>query len=277
MLGLEIVQVRPPGRPGAAALDDVCSYLGDFLTENNIPWAHSINTCSSRSGRRILIGGHLLNEFSFLREGDIVVNTEPLMEPKFRANTAYLEILSRGEYRVADYGMANIRGLPAGIDAHWLQFPALRSFSKTVRSDKASVDFVFFGTINEARQAKIEKIKAAGYSVRVLSGVYGSARDEEILKARFALNLHYFASGIFESVRCMAAMRLGRPVVSQWVDMEGVPKPFRGSVCFLSALDDRELQSLSTNSCPLHGYGVDQYLSSSTSASYEAQLNFLTN
>ena len=236
MSHIEIIQVRPEGRPGAAALDDVATYLCEFLTENGVSWTHSVNRCNAAAAaRRVLIGGHLLTDFGFMRSGDIVLNTEPMMEPKFKSNTAFVAMLSSGKYRVADYSRKNLELLPAGVDSHWLQFPALRIYESSWQPRKPIWDFVFFGTLNETRKEKISRLRAAGHTVQVLSGVFGPERDAAIRDARYTLNLHYFPSGIFESVRCVASLRLGTPVLSEWVDQPYCPEPFKNSVEFVRA------------------------------------------
>lgn len=233
MSHIEIVQVRPEGRPGAAALDDVATYLREFLTENGVPWTHNLNRCDAASGRRVLIGGHLLSEFEFMRSNDIVLNTEPMMEPKFQANTAFAALLSSGRCKVVDYSRKNLELLPAGVESHWLQFPALRAYEFSQNLRTPIWDFVFFGTLNDARKEKISRLRASGHTVQVLSGVFGAERDAAIRAARLTLNLHYFPSGIFESVRCVASLRLGTPVLSEWVDQSYCPEPFKKCVEFI--------------------------------------------
>ncbi len=194
------------------------------------------------------------------------------MEPKFSANLAYLDFLKSGLCRVADYGKQNLALLPSGVVAHWLQFPALGCFKNDHTLRSTDCDFLFFGTVNDSRLNAINALREAGYTVRALTGVFGESRNREIMKSRITLNLHFFPSKIFESVRCVASMRLGRPVLSEWVDEPTIPEPFVDSVTFT-----RGMAADSTNQIfELAHRRLNAYFESARSRSYIEQLNFFS-
>lgn len=77
-------------------------------------------------------------------------------------------------------------------------------------------DVVFFGSSNERRERALREVEAQGLSLlRIPFGIYGFERDKLLAQARLCLNIHFYESAIFESVRCshLALNRL--PVLSE--------------------------------------------------------------
>lgn len=271
---IEIIQIRPSSRPGAAALDDVVLYVSQFLAENKVSWSHSLNSVSSKKTRKILVGGHLLNEFKFLSSDDIVLNTEPLFENKFRANTAFHNLITSDQSPwIADYSLKNL-SLVSGEKKYWTHFPALRSYSLDGLHDKKDLDLVFFGTISDSRLKKIRKLEKYGFSVSIISGLYGSYRDAEICRAMYSINVHFFESKLFETIRCVTSMRLGVPVISEHVISSEIPKPFRESIIFWD-FENGEAPALDRGTLlSQRGKLIENYLNTSESPEYDAQVEF---
>lgn len=271
---IEIIQIRPPSRPGAAALDDVVLYFSQLLSENKVSWTHSINTVSSKNTRKILVGGHLLNEFNFLSGDDIVLNTEPLLEDKFRANTAFHNLITSGQSPwIADYSLRNL-SLVSGEKKYWVCFPALRSYSLDGLHDKKDIDFLFFGTVSNSRLEKIRKLEKYGFTASIISGLFGSDRDAAIRRAMYSINVHFFESKLFETVRCVASMRLGIPVISEPVVSSEVPKPFRESIFFWD-FESGEAPALERETLlSQRGKLIENYLNTSDSPEYKVQVEF---
>ncbi len=84
-------------------------------------------------------------------------------------------------------------------------------------------DVVFFGSVNDRRRKILDGLREKSLSVlEVPFGVYGKERDEFIAQANLCINIHYYESAIFESVRCSYLAMNGVHVLSERsVDDEG--------------------------------------------------------
>lgn len=77
-------------------------------------------------------------------------------------------------------------------------------------------DITFFGSTNERREHVLRQIAAQGLSLlRVPFGIYGVERDKLLAQSRLCLNIHFYETAIFESVRCSYLALNNIPVLSE--------------------------------------------------------------
>jgi len=77
-------------------------------------------------------------------------------------------------------------------------------------------DVAFFGSSNERREQVLREVEAKGLKLlRVPFGLYGKDRDTFLAQARLCLNVHFYESAIFESVRCSYLALNRMPVLSE--------------------------------------------------------------
>jgi glycosyltransferase involved in cell wall biosynthesis len=121
-------------------------------------------------------------------------------------------------YPVWDYSQANIERLAA------LQVPRLThvpigyvpELTRIVPGPE-DIDVLFYGSIDERREAVLDKLRAKGLRVKSLFGVYGASRDAWIARSKIVINMHvsYYKAQIFEIVRVSYLLANRRVVVSE--------------------------------------------------------------
>ncbi len=75
---------------------------------------------------------------------------------------------------------------------------------------------LFYGTIGPRRAAILDALRARGLNIGIVGGgIYGAERDAFIARAKVVLNLHHYASHIFEVVRAFYLMTNGRAIAGE--------------------------------------------------------------
>jgi hypothetical protein len=151
----------------------------------------------------------------------VIVNLEQLGSNGAQLPPRYLELLRRSA--VVDYDAGNIeayRGQRQRADIPLVSFsfaPYLRqAHPLAAELAQRPIDLLFFGSMNERRQALIQRIEACGLSVSLFDGpLYGPERDAYILQAKAVLNCHFYDSARFEQVRAFQTLSLGTPLICE--------------------------------------------------------------
>jgi hypothetical protein len=81
--------------------------------------------------------------------------------------------------------------------------------------DEEDIDVLFYGSLNERRQAILQALRSRDVKAEAAFGVYDSQRDRLIARAKIVLNLHYYESKVFEVVRVSYLLANGRFVVCE--------------------------------------------------------------
>lgn len=163
--------------------------------------------------RGIVLGARPDNVQGFA-PGTILYNGEQVNRDGFWPNL--VELYSR--FEIWDYSAAN-----ADRYAEWsLPRPQVVRpgycpvLSNRIPKRTRVCDVVFFGSINERRRKILDGLREKSLSVlEVPFGVYGKERDELIATANLCINIHYYESSIFESVRCSYLAQNGIHVLSE--------------------------------------------------------------
>jgi len=168
----------------------------------------------------IVFGSHLLLGHKKLESPPaetVLFNLEQIGSGSPFTNEAYLDLLRR--FPVLDYSLANTRALEAaGVGR--VRHMAIRPMPSTTTplpSDGTvrDIDVLFYGSMNERRAEVLAQIRSSGLRVVELFDVYGSARDELISRAKIVVNIHFYPTAIFESVRIAHLLASGKCVVSE--------------------------------------------------------------
>ncbi|WP_322079681.1 hypothetical protein [Burkholderia cepacia] len=209
--------VRPHGYAHSGAFTELAEVIAYGLEDLGHPVHVNENTMMS-DARNILIGCHLADPGSTAHVPDdtIVVNTEQLHVDEQPWNDKIYRWTSR--YETWDYSERNLTKLNTlGIDsARYLKLgfhPKLQRIPNDVEQD---IDVLFYGTIGPRRAVVLDALRARGLNVGIVSGgIYGAQRDAFIARAKVVLNLHHYASHIFEIVRAFYLMTNGKAIVGE--------------------------------------------------------------
>jgi hypothetical protein len=178
-----------------------------FLTFNQID-NHATN---------IIIGCHLLDPTRaiLLPSDTIIINTEQLDGNESPWRTAILEWGRR--FVIWDYSTKNIHWFSEnGIyNAKHLRIGYQRQLERLKTNAPKNIDILFYGCINQRRLKILNELENTGLCVKHLFGIYGSDRDRWIERSQLVLNVHYYASQIFEIVRVFYLITNSVAVISE--------------------------------------------------------------
>jgi hypothetical protein len=152
----------------------------------------------------------------------IFFNTEQLTRPDVL--TAVVNtIKSAGERMVEvwDYSQVNVDLLAKeGINARYVPVKVSPFYADwlvpTRKALKKKYDVGFCGILNKRRQDIIIELRKRGKTVRIANDLFNRARDEELMKCRAFINIHFTEDyKVWESIRCEPLLYVGAPVVSE--------------------------------------------------------------
>ncbi|WP_175767014.1 hypothetical protein [Burkholderia cenocepacia] len=221
--------VRPPGYPHSGAFTELAEVIACGLEDLGHVVHFSENDMMA-DARNLLIGCHLADPgmTEHVPDDTIVVNTEQIHVDEQPWNERIYRWASR--YETWDYSernLAKLRNLGIG-HARYLKLgfhPALRRIPRDVEQD---IDVLFYGTIGPRRAAILDALRMRGLTVGIVTGLYGEARDAYIARAKVVLNLHHYASHIFEVVRVFYLMTNGKAVVGEVSPTTAVDPDYAG-------------------------------------------------
>jgi hypothetical protein len=208
--------VSPHGYDHHHAFDEVAEALSEAFGElgGSAPITRSADGWQGRAP--IVLGPHLLGHVGSpsLPEGSILFNLEQVAPESSWLKSDYFDRLR--SHPVLDYSRRNLDKLRAAGVPHagLLELGYSPTLTRIPHGEK-DVDVLFYGTITDHRRELIEALRAQGLAVLTLFGVYGTARDEAIARAKIVLNLHQYRSNIFERVRVLYLLANGVCVVSE--------------------------------------------------------------
>ena len=209
-----VVIVSPPGylysesfREVAEALHYALLALGhDSLLTDRLD-------CHDR--QTIVLGSNLLAPYGLEPPNNaILYNFEQVYEGSPWLTPALLDLFRR--YPVWDYSQANIERLAA-----W-HVPRLSHVRvgyvpelTRIAAVPEDIDVLFYGSNSPRRRAVLDSLRARGFRVEWLFGVFGAGRDAMIARSKIVLNMHLYEAEVFEIVRVSYLLANGRAVVSE--------------------------------------------------------------
>ncbi len=169
----------------------------------------------------VVLGAHLLTEAEAFAvpASTIFYNLEQLGGKQLGGAVLpdwYLRLAAK--YRIWDYSPLN---LLRWHEVECLEPPVLLEvgFTPELRripvAPVQDIDVLFYGSHNERRIKVLRGLEAAGVRVHSVFGVYGAERDALIARAKIVLNLHAYATEVFEVVRVSYLLTNAKAVVSE--------------------------------------------------------------
>ena len=212
---ITLVSLRLPHFPHSAAYQDLAFsvYYALMRAGHEIRLGFSPAALGPRS---ILFGAHLLRHFpegaDAIPHDTFIYNTEHTTSDYL--DDAYLALL-RG-HQVWDYSADNAAALAdlLGMPVRHVPLGHVPEMSR-IAAVAEDIDVLFYGSLNPRREAVIEAMRAAGLRVEVAFGVYGTARDALIARARLVLNVHFYQPGHFEVLRVGYLMANRKAVLNE--------------------------------------------------------------
>ena len=176
----------------------------------------------STTARNIILGAHFLNttftpqQLEQLPDDTIIYNTEQMDPNSLAVKSELLYFIQR--YETWDYSLRNIERMGRiGITSR-LKFVPVGYVPELTRIPKDStedIDILFYGSLGERRKVILDTLLQAGAKVHFAFNVYGAERDALIRRAKIVLNIHFYNSAIFESVRVSYLLANQKAVVAE--------------------------------------------------------------
>ena len=148
----------------------------------------------------------------------VIFNFEQLASNSELAGAPYRQWLR--DWLVVDYHSRNVEHLKRenGAAQQVLELPIVPGPSVLFRPELPQdpvVDVLFYGTMNDRRAQVVARLRAAGMTVDVVAGAYGAELTPAIRRARIALHVHFYETGLFPVARVLQPVANGVPVVSE--------------------------------------------------------------
>jgi rhodanese-related sulfurtransferase len=163
----------------------------------------------------IVLGSNVLAAFGWdPPKKPILYNLEQVDDSSYWITPAQLTLFRR--YPVWDYSRANIEQLAArGISG--LTHVPIGYVPQLTRIVPAAedIDVLFYGVYGRRRQAVLNVLRAKGFRVESVNGVFGAARDALIARSKIVLNIHVYEAKVLEIVRISYLLANRRAVVSE--------------------------------------------------------------
>jgi SAM-dependent methyltransferase len=226
----QVVQVRPNGYPHAQALTEMAE--GVYFGLRRLGVTAFYDEAPAGEVRQIVVGAHLLDERQLgeLPRDAILYNSEQIHAGSDWLTGPYLGALLR--HKVWDYSGENVRRLQQH-GARDVRCVPIGYVPELVRIAPLGdeIDVLFYGSVNARRRQVLEALKGRGLKVVELFGVYGEERDRAIGHAKVVLNLHYYASKIFEVVRVAYLLANAKAVVAECGPDTFIEPDLREALC----------------------------------------------
>lgn len=195
--------VSPKNYTHSHAFDDVAAALGEAFAARG--GSAPVVTHPSQWGGRLplVLAPQLLtpNLGLVLPPGTVLFNMEQVDRSSAWMGPTYAALLAR--HAVLDYSYRNAAALRlAGIHhAAVLPIGYAPSLERIAPAAEQDIDVLFYGSTNARRIAILNALIMRGIRVVHAFNCYGAERDALIGRAKIVLNVHFYESAIFESVR----------------------------------------------------------------------------
>lgn len=211
----------------------------------------------------ILIGWHQVGSteaISNLPANTILLNTEQISEDTkdwgsdLTKNLQWVKSFQTWDYSAKNIqsfenlGISNVKHLKLGYQKELARIQKLTK----------DIDVLFYGAVNERRGMVIQGLRDLGLNVVTVHGAYGQERDHLIARSKIVLNMHFYKSQIFESVRVFYLLTNSVAVVGEVNQGTTIDSHLLGAIhaskyedlvmsCFELIKDDARRQALEIN------------------------------
>jgi hypothetical protein len=222
--------IVPKGYPHASCFVETAMLLKYSITSLGMECDIALNSAAP-DRTTIVLGYHLPGAIQLL-EGCryIPYQLEQFSQSQGTWNEQVTAVL-RGAVQIWDYSHDNIAFLQQhGLDAKYLPLGYHPCLERITPAPNKDIDVLLYGSSNPRREAVLHDLRSTNdISVKHLFGVYGQERDVWISRSRIILNVHFYETKLFESVRVSYLVNNRCFVLcetSQGYPYEGVRLPF---------------------------------------------------
>ncbi len=210
-----VVAVAPRGYAHAAALAEVAETLLHGLRGLGYDATLTYDTAAPK-GRTIIVGAHLLAGGAVVPGDAIIYNTEHVESAWIKGEDGTYRSLLR-EHEVWDYSASNAAQLTAllGMSVRHVPLGYVPDLARIATASEQDIDVLFYGSMNQRRNAVLDQLRQSGLAVKHVFGVYGEQRDALIARSKIVLNMHFYLPGTFEIVRVAYPMANRKVVVAE--------------------------------------------------------------
>jgi hypothetical protein len=201
---------RPAGWHFAHCFDEIAETLVHGLRALGHEVSFQANGVVS-GAQNIILGAHLCAPDMQLPEGTILYNLEQIgggapIPPELAGRFPIWDFSERNLARWKEHGIEAVH-VPIGF------VPQLCRFRPSATQD---IDVLFYGSLSQRREVILGELRQwAAFNVVAYQG-FGSARDEQIARAKVVLNMHYYDKPhLFEWPRVSYLLANKKAVVSE--------------------------------------------------------------
>ena len=156
---------------------------------------------------------------SVFPSNSIIYNTEQISDDPLNVEfTSHLFKFIQN-YETWDYSQKNIdKLLSLGVTSTLKYVPVgyVPELTRIPKSTTEDIDVLFYGSTSPRRTFILDSLQKSGVVVHRAFNVYGAERDALISRAKIVLNIHYYSTSIFESVRISYLLSNRKTVVSEF-------------------------------------------------------------
>jgi SAM-dependent methyltransferase len=227
--------ISPPNYVHSEAFREVAETIHHALLElghDSILTTITSPTTFAQQRTHIILGANLLHSAPFKPPAhSILYNLEQVdldslwfKPPKLNLYQEYpvWDCSLKNIEQLTRLGLTHVQHVPIGY------VPQLTRISPAVED----IDVLFYGSLNPRRRHIIEALKAQGVKVEAVFGVYGTARDQLIARAKIVLNMHFYEVKTFEIVRVSYLLANRKFVISERGNDPTDEAPFVSGVVF---------------------------------------------
>jgi hypothetical protein len=211
-----VVLISPDGYAHAAAFNEVAETVAYGLTRTGFDVTLAVNRLVHPGPPAVIFGANLLTpeEAQRLPDSVIIYNLEQIGRDNTWCSGTYLGLLQR--CTVWDYSHRNVAALQ-NMGARVIHVPVgyVPELTRIPDNVEQDIDVLFYGSMNPRRSAVIDQLRSLGLRAEAVFGVYGKERDALIARSKVVLNLHYYATSIFELVRVSYLLANHKAVVAE--------------------------------------------------------------
>ena len=183
----------------------------------------------------ILLGSHLIEDWSNVPRNSIIYNLEQLNSDSVYLSELYVQKLN--EFQVWDYSKKNIEWLhrsQSNLNPVYMPVGYVPTLSKVHKSELQDIDVLFYGWLNDRRKKIIDELINFGLRVEVLNKTFGSELDWYISRSKVVVNIHFYESKIFEIIRVSYLLSNCKAVVSEIDDETEIDPMIKNAIVGVS-------------------------------------------
>lgn len=224
---ITICILQPAGYIHSLALLEVGEYFKCKLEGLH----HKVELVKNRfdwSGLNIVLGAHTLREKVDLPRQTIIFNSEQFgKETIWNSNSFYLDSLRRNF--IWDYSRQNLENFDSN-QSTLVEFGYEQKLDRIKSKNKSSIDLLFYGSVNPRRKLIIQKLLESNVKVKIIQNIYAGERDLFISESKCILNLHFYETQIFQTVRCFYPLTNRIPILTESYDATSVSNHLNSAI-----------------------------------------------